>query len=49
MLNFKNKNNQCKFREETSKNNRLSKIFETSEDLNIQTELFIKKLNEIMF
>ena len=49
VLNFKNKNNQHKFREETSKNNKLSKIFETSEDLNIQTELFIKKLNGIMF
>ena len=49
VLNFRNKKNQEKFKEETSMNNRLSKIFDSNEDLHIQTDLFIKKLNGIMF
>ena len=49
VFNFKNKKNQLKFKDETSKDNRLSKIFETNEDIHTQTDLFIKKLNGIVF
>ena len=48
VLNFRNKKNQEKFKEEFSMNYRLSKIFDSNEDLHIQTDLFIKKLNGIM-
>ena len=49
VLNFKNRKNQEKFRDETSKGDKSSTIFETNEDIHSETNTFIKKLNEIMF
>ena len=49
VFNFKSKKNQQKFTEETSRDNKLSKIFDSGEDLNKQTDLFIKRLNGIIY
>ena len=46
MFNLKNKECQKLFKAETSKNNKLSKVFDEVEDLDEATELFMKKLNK---
>ena len=43
-----NKANQEKFHEATSNTTKLSEVFDTSEDINIQTEKFLKRLNKCM-
>jgi hypothetical protein len=46
VFNFKNKVNQEKFKVLTSNFPSLSKVFDTEEDINIQTEKFLKVLNK---
>ena len=46
MFNLKNKECLMKFKEETSGNNKLSKIFDERGDFNIITEKFMKKFNK---
>ena len=46
VFDFKNKANQEKFREATSTSTYLSEVFETTENINIQTKQFIKRLNK---
>ena len=49
VLNLKNKECQKYFKEETSNNNKLSKVFEEIKDLDEATEVFMKKLNKILY
>ena len=46
VYNFRNKVNQEKFRVATSNSPRLSEVFDTEENINIQTENFIKILDK---
>ena len=48
-FNYKNKECQLKFKENTTKTSSLSSIFDTREDLNIATKHFIKRLNGFIF
>ena len=48
VFNFKNKSNQDIFREATSNTTNLSEVFDTKEDINIQTEKFLKRLNKLI-
>jgi exonuclease III len=48
IFNLKNKICQKIFKKETSKNNKLSKVFEEVEDLDEATERFLKKLNKLL-
>ena len=48
LFNLKNKECQNKFKEETTKNNGLSKAFEENEDLDDATNKFMKTLNKII-
>ena len=43
--NFKDKKCQIYFKDETSKTNELSRIFDSEKDINAQTKKFIKRLN----
>ena len=47
ILNFKDKPCQEKFKEETSKDNYLSSVFNENESLNTQTNIFLKRLNKV--
>ena len=47
LLNFKDKKCQKIFTEETSKNAYLSSSFDSQENLNIQTNIFMKRLNKV--
>ena len=46
VFNFKNKENQRKFTKETSTSTSLSEVFDTNENINIQTEKFLKRLDK---
>ena len=46
VFNFRNKVSQRKFKIATSNNSRLSEVFDTEKDLNIQTEQFLKRLDK---
>ena len=46
MFNFKNKFNQDIFQKTTSNTTHLSEVFDTPEDINVQTEKFLKRLNK---
>ena len=48
IFNFNDKDGQIKFKELTSNNTKLSDIFKTEEDVNIQTKKFLKKLNGLL-
>ena len=43
-----NKTNQEKFRQETSSTKKLSEVFDTNQDINEQTNLFLKRLDKIV-
>ena len=49
VFNMKNKEFQQMFKEETSKTKKLSSTFDTNEDLNTQTEKFIKLPNKCIY
>ena len=46
VFNYRNKANQAKFTELTSSSTYLSEVFNTTENINIQTEVFLKRLNK---
>ena len=48
LFNLKNKECQKVFKDETTKTNDLSKIFEDEKDLDVATNKFLKKLNKIL-
>ena len=50
MFNIKNRKGQHKFKEETSNNTYLSSVFDDENgDLNVQTNVFLKRLNKIIY
>ena len=49
IFNLKNKECQAKFKNETTNNNKLSKIMEEEEDLEIATQKFLKQLNKTLY
>ena len=49
MFNLKNKKCQKKFREEMSKTNNLSKIFDEEDDLDNATEKFMRRLEKVLY
>ena len=46
VFNFKDRSNEEKFKETTSSTPSLSKVFDTTEDVNIQTQKFLKILDK---
>ena len=48
VFNLKNKEYQKVFKEETSNNSRLSKVFDEEEVLDKATERFMKKINKLL-
>ena len=48
VFNFKNKTNQEKFRQETGSTKKLSEVFDTNQDINEQTNVFLKRLDRIV-
>ena len=49
IFNLKNSECQKKFKQETSNTNKLSKIIEEEQDLEVATEKFLKKLNKVIY
>ena len=49
MFNLKNPDCQKRFKEETSKGNKLTKVMEEEEDLEVATERFMKKLDKLIY
>ena len=48
MFNLKNRNCQIKFKELTTSGTFLSEVFENNDDLNKATNIFIKRLNQVI-
>ena len=49
VFNLKNKECQKVFKDETSNNTRLSRVFDEEDDLDRATELFMKKINKLIY